>query len=205
MALELLELVGVVAAGGAGLVVADLVDPRVAQVAAVNDLLLLGMPGEADALLERVVDVIDEPALGGVDQLHRLVAAGADQLLAVEGEDGPKHPVGVGLELHEQRSVGDVDAADDLVGRADGHALPVGRDAQAVERVAAQPVRLDQLLLGRVPDLHRAVLGGRAPGGGEELAVLGEGDRLDPRHLAHQKSAHSLARTNRLRPCGAPP
>jgi hypothetical protein len=68
------EEVGVVAAGGAFLVVGDLVEAGEAEVATVKDLLFLRMNREAEAGFQRIVDVVDEPAIFKVDQLHRAIA-----------------------------------------------------------------------------------------------------------------------------------
>ena len=101
MPLELAHQVHVVVRRGAALIVGDFVNARRAEVAAKGHDVLFRMTRHAKNAFEQLVDVVNELAVGDVDEFHRAVAAAAQQPFAIHRERRGQHPVAVIIELHQ--------------------------------------------------------------------------------------------------------
>jgi len=116
-----------------------------------------------------------------INQLHRAVAAGGDQLLAVVGELGGQNPIGVGLEIEQLFAGRQIDAVNDLVCSAKGNRFSVGCEADAVEFIGTDVKSLGGFSGGHVPYLHLPELGRRSPARGQLLSIQREREAFKAR------------------------
>ena len=63
------------------------------------------MARDAEHGFEQFVDVVDELAIGHIEQFHGAVAAGGEKAFAVAGESSAKHPVALIVEFEQLLAV----------------------------------------------------------------------------------------------------
>ncbi len=162
----------------------DTIGLRYAIRAADEEFIAFGMPRHAlQAAAEGAGsdgrDIVDE-ALGlDLGELGAHVAAHADELIALVGEDGVEHPIAVRGALEDLLAGFGVDGAQGVVGAAEGNHFAIRRPAHTVDGVEADGGAQGELALFDVPDLHFAHLGRASAGGGEALAIGRETHALD--------------------------
>ncbi len=142
-----------------------------AVLAADDDRLDPRVPDDRGEFAAEQVDVLDEGAARGVDQLRGTVAADGDDPSSVAAEDDAEHPVLVVVHPQQLAAAGRLMDADRVVGATDREPAFVRRHGEAEQRVVAEHVRDAELSVVYVPDLDLAEARGR-PTGGDQPTVL---------------------------------
>lgn len=119
-----------------------------------GDEIVLGMPRQANQGIAGLIDVVDELASGGIDQLRCLVAADGSEAQAVIGERRAENPVEMVVTTHQFLSIRYREDTRQFVCTTDSYPLIVGCDRDAEEGVVGSLDGTDEDTPCGIPNLN---------------------------------------------------
>ena len=156
LAFELAHQIHVVVSGSPVLVFLGFINAEAAFGPPIGSPIFARVPHHAVNGLKQFVHVVDELAIGGVDEFHRPVPTGAQETSTIGDPSGSEHPVAVVVELHQFLAVRDAGDPNTLVRSAGGDTGAIRRPGETEEGIRGQAKRLGFLGIGDIPDLDLA-------------------------------------------------